>query len=415
MFGADGEDWQNCLRNRLAWLKTLLKSSIYACPGNLVGVYPGKSEIFFVELLRGGDGWRIGRQAEEQWQKPSEFREMVKLLSERTGLRLAREGWEETALSVCLPEKECFCHLLDISSEIPLPEQKTAAYWEMDRFLHDCGLSQEMVSCTCVSLPEEDGLMEAVALEKEKAAFMQAAFKERGCALQGIYPETPVLVECAPSAGGWKIGTKLIAGPKGEETAAPDEQRRSVYAAAALAGLGGAGWPDNLLEGSHEKNAWNYEGMGKLAAALMVSVAVAWLGLDLGSLYLASREADDARQQLAEVEPARQTMNAHKRMAAAAEAKEMRLSRLTENSRPLDSLLIHLGTVTVEGAWLTEVDCTEEKVMHIRGKAVDYSALGEFLGAFEKDREFFTSVPVLEESRQQEGLVEFRLKMEMGI
>ena len=108
-------------------------------------------------------------------------------------------------------------------------------------------------------------------------------------------------------------------------------------------------------------------------------------------------------------------MEQDRKLAAAAEQKEACLGRLTEKSRPLDSLLVHLGTVTVEGAWLTEVDCTEEKALHIRGEAVDYSALGEFLGAFEQDRDFFTSVPVLEESRQQEGRVEFRLKMEMGL
>ena len=108
-------------------------------------------------------------------------------------------------------------------------------------------------------------------------------------------------------------------------------------------------------------------------------------------------------------------MEADRKMIAAAEVKEACLGRLTEKSRPLDSLLIHLGTVTVEGAWLTEVDCTEEKILHLRGEAVDYSALGEFLEAFERDRDFFSAVPVLEESRQKEGLVEFRLKMEMGI
>jgi hypothetical protein len=118
---------------------------------------------------------------------------------------------------------------------------------------------------------------------------------------------------------------------------------------------------------------------------------------------------------MAELETERQVMEADRKMAALAESKEACLTRLSADSRPLDSVLIHLGTVTVEGVWLTEVDCTGEKTMVMRGEAVDYSALGDFLEAFEKDRGFFPSVPLLEDSRQKAegGGIEFCLKLDV--
>jgi len=152
---------------------------------------------------------------------------------------------------------------------------------------------------------------------------------------------------------------------------------------------------------------------------MVASVFIAvMLVVDLGELYLASRAAEEARQQMVALEPARLVMEADRKMASLAESKEACLAGLSEKSRPLDSVLIHLGTVTVEGAWLTEVDCTQESLLLLRGEAVDYSALGEIMEAFEKDRGFFPSVPLLEDSRQREdegGGIEFRLKMDMGI
>ena len=258
--------------------------------------------------------------------------------------------------------------------------------------------------------------VEAVILLKEKIRLLEGAFAARGYELAGLYPETPLLAECQPWGKGWQVGKVQVAGGEDAESRGSLEgERRALYAAAALAGLGTPDWPDSLLAREKQESPWNYDGIGKLAAALVGLLLAISLCLDLGELYLTAGAAEEAGAQLAELEPARQVMEQDRKLAAAAEQKEACLGRLTEKSRPLDSLLIHLGTVTVEGAWLTEVDCTEEKSLHIRGEAVDYSALGEFLGAFEKDRAFFTSVPVLEESRQQDGLVEFRLKMEMGL
>ena len=414
MFGGAGDQWKNEWQEKAGRALSGLKDMVYARGGTYLGVYGGEEEISFLELRQEDGAWRIGRQAEEKWQRPEDFSELAELLAERTAQRLTREGWQDLPLALCLPEKCFLCHLFPISTAIPLPEQRTAAYWEMDRFLQDCGLSPEMVKCISLPLPDRTDMVEALALEREKISMLEDAFGRRGCPLAGLYPETPVLLECQSGSCGWQIGEAEIS-PAAEAGGTEEHERRPLFAAAALAGLGRQGWPENLLEDKGEVNGWNYEGIGRAASILTGVLLILCLSLDLGEFFLTSRAAEEAGRQLAELEPARQAMEADRKMIAAAEVKEACLGRLTEKSRPLDSLLIHLGTVTVEGAWLTEVDCTEEKILHLRGEAVDYSALGEFLEAFERDSDFFSAVPVLEESRQKEGLVEFRLKVEMGI
>jgi len=414
--GVAGEDWKTEWEERVHGLAAGLKAMVYD-PGNaFLGLYGGEKELVFLELRCESGKWKAGRSAEEKWQRPHDFRQMADLLAERTAMRLKREGWENLPLALCLNENECICKVFPLSPEIPAEEQKEAAFWEIDNYLQSCGLGSAAVSCTSARLPGEGAAVEAVILLTEKIRQLEEAFAARGCQLSGLYPETPLLAECQPQKDGWQVGKVRVMGSSAlEGRELLEGERRALYAASALAGLGSSDWPENLLAREKRESSWNYDGIGKLVAAIMSMIVAFGLCLDLGTLYITSREAEEARGQLAELEPARQVMAQGRKLAAAAEQKESCLGRLTEKSRPLDSLLVHLGTVTVEGAWLTEVDCTEEKALHIRGAAVDYSALGEFLEAFEKDRDFFTSMPVLEESHQQEGLVEFRLRMEMGL
>ena len=419
MFGKDGDqlkiEWEESWRNVFSGLKSML----YSRPEAFLGIYGGEHELSFLELRQVSGRWALGRRAGEKWQRPEDFGEMVSLLAERSAMRLSREGWENLPIALCLPEAECVCKLFAMSSEIPPEEQKTAAYWEIDNYLQSCGLTQDMVSCTSLRLPGDEPAVEAVILFREKIGTLEEAFAAKDCQLAGLYPESPLLAECRPQGNGWQLGSLQVRGSDCPGEGLPAEsERRSFYAAAALAGLGDDGWPENLLAWKRQESPWNYEGICKFAMLLIAAVISAVLLFDLGSLYAASQRAEEAKQEMAVLEPARQVMEADRKISARAEQKEACLARISEQSRPLDSVLVHLGTVTVEGAWLTEVDCTEEKSLLMRGEAVDYSALGEVMEAFEKDREFFPSMPLLEESRQKENKgegIEFRLKLELGI
>ena len=399
------------------WLEGL-RSMLCKKPEAFLGVYGAADRITFLELSCDGGTWAVGRKAEEKWQRPQDFGEMTELLAEHITMRLAREGWENLPLALCLPEGEFICKLFPMSGEIPREEQRTAAFWEIDNYLQACGLTLENVSCTSARLPGEE-TVEALILLREKIRTLEEAFDSKEIRLEGLFPETPLVAECRLQEEGWQIGGLQL---WGSESAGDKEslegERRSLYAAAALAGLGNDSWPENLLAWKKEESPWNYEGIGRLVMMVAAVFAAVMLVVDLGELYLASRAAEEARQQMAALEPARLVMEADRKMASLAESKEACLAGLSEKSRPLDSVLIHLGTVTVEGAWLTEVDCTQESLLLLRGEAVDYSALGEIMEAFEKDRGFFPSVPLLEDSRQREdegGGIEFRLKMDMGI
>lgn len=404
MFGRDGEE-----STIKIWAENVfeaLKEMIYIKESHFIGLYAGEKKISFWEIYRENNVWQTGRQAEEPWEKPGTFQSMAELLAERVAMRAAREGWWDMPLALCLAKDDCLCRLLPMSEGIPFEERRIAAYWEMDRFLQDCGLSPEMASCTSAKVPGEAGVMEGLVLEKEKADCLVAAFVDKGCHLAGLFPEAQLVDEAAIKLWGeerncLRRGTELSR-----------EQKCALFAASALAGLAQQGWPENFLV--HGGDCWNFEKLSKMAGITAAVIVAVMLVFDLGQLYVSYSEAKAVRRQMAEMEPARQVMEADKRLAESAERKEKCLLELSRNSKHFDSVLIHLGNMTVEGAWLTEVSCKEGGSLELRGRAVDYSALSEMMKAFENDRPFFSALPLLEDSRQDdEGLIDFRLKLEI--
>lgn len=415
MFGEVGNPWKIFPNKIIKRWQELISDMLYAKSRAVLGIYGGADKISFLEIVQENGLWAMGRRAEENWQRPQDFGEMATLLAERCAMRLAREGWENLPMALCLPEEEFICKLFPMAAGIPREEQNTAVYWEIDNYLQSCGLTLETVKCTSARLPGEE-MVEALIILKEKIHLLEKAFGSKGGRLKGVFPETPMLTECRFLAGGWQVGgEQLVGGGSPSDKDSAEGERRSLYAAAALLGIGSNRWPDNLLADGTDETPWNYEMIGRLAMIFVVLVIAAALTVDLGELYNASQAANETRQQMAELDSARQVMERDRKISSLAERKESCLTKLTEKSRPLDSVLIHLGTVTVEGARIVELDCTQENFLLMRGEAVDYSALGEVMEAFEKDKEFFPSAPLLEDSRQKadENGVEFRLKIDM--
>ena len=74
------------------------------------------------------------------------------------------------------------------------------------------------------------------------------------------------------------------------------------------------------------------------------------------------------------------------------------LTRLSGNSFPYRSLFVHLGTMTVDGVWLSDITMTAPQSLEIHGEAIDYDALAAFLQKFETDKDFFPQGPILKSS-----------------
>ena len=89
------------------------------------------------------------------------------------------------------------------------------------------------------------------------------------------------------------------------------------------------------------------------------------------------------------------------------------LDRLSQESIPALSVLIHLGTKNVNGVYLTGMTLDMDQHLLLSGKADSFESLAEYMHKYEEDTDSFPRGPVLRESRvKEEGKeVEFVLEL----
>ena len=100
------------------------------------------------------------------------------------------------------------------------------------------------------------------------------------------------------------------------------------------------------------------------------------------------------------------------------ELRDSLLAELSKESFPWYGLLVHFGSMTVEGVCIRDIALIEQDSLKMEGEAVAFSALAEFLKKFEEDREFFPSAPVLldssvEKAGMEGDMVRFSLQVKL--
>jgi len=97
------------------------------------------------------------------------------------------------------------------------------------------------------------------------------------------------------------------------------------------------------------------------------------------------------------------------------EQKNTVLAMLSEERVSGQSILMHLGFLTVAGVRLTAVELKDASTLLLTGEAIDYSSLAKFLAKFEQN-EIFQQVVLMDSGQKPENYigemqVKFRLKM----
>ena len=100
------------------------------------------------------------------------------------------------------------------------------------------------------------------------------------------------------------------------------------------------------------------------------------------------------------------------------EQRDSLLAGLSRESFPWYGLLVHFGSMTVEGVCIRDIALSEQDLLTMEGEAVTFSALAEFLKKFEEDKDFFPSAPVLMDSSVEKSgaggdMVRFSLQLKL--
>ena len=306
-------------------------------------------------------------------------------------------GWPAAPIAMCLPEEDVFADTLHLPA-MPESEMYEAVHWELEgqRDFDE----PEFLS---IFRPDYgDGGQWAAAVPKSMVDTWSKAWKENGMELEAL-TVMPSFVKdsCALENEGLRVGEvcfPFVHEPY--DVFYNDGGWEALHAAKTLC-FPEASHMNFLTAGKPVSSAWNWKSLSLTVTAVISIGLFGCFFADYGQLSGEQEALRAQKSQLALLSHARKEKCLLEKAEAQIREKNQQLVRLSEESYPWRSILVHLGSMTVDGVWLSEITVPKSNELEIHGKAVQYEALAEFLQKFEGDKEFFPSVPILKSSQAE--------------
>ena len=388
-----------------------LKQFIQKIPTKSIGICHRENRLLAVYLEREEDGWCLSAADELEVMDGEETVERNVTAALR--MHCARNGWDMGYLALCMLEEELFTGKAD------LPELETeealveAVRWEVES--RDFFGDEEFRS---VFLREAEGIYWIAGIEGRKAAAWESAWQDEALERFDLTAMPPL--EDSLEYGDNTVffaGNELRMGKRMEAAKLSPGMLPALYAALLSAG--------RLREGCcvsfskrEASDVWNWKRIG-IGAACFTALALGILaGADLWQLHEADAALQETRRELVLLDGEGQKKARIEKSQEQVAARDASLERLSRESFPWHSVLVHFGCMTVEGVFLNDIVLAEEDTLDIRGEAVTFDALAEFLKGFEEDRAFFPKGPILQsssvsENRMPGDMVRFSLRLKM--
>ena len=324
--------------------------------------------VCLLELIEGTDG--NGWQVKERMELPAEAGGDLWGQANRIAAKLAAAGLSDVPV-VLLAKKEEE-HMLPVPPGMTEGERQEAAYWELDVRLAAKGLEREDYVAAICSLPQNPRLWGSI-VRRDYLDEVRAAFEQAGVRLIDVFitPDT-------------EMGKALCRGVSYWQK------------------QGGRKWGCALLHQQESPVGWNWPVMAAIVAGMAIFLSCAVIGWDSWMLYAARQENWSAKQEMVRLASEQNKMKLLERIGQETTGKEKLLQELSAKTIPWYSVLVHLGSRTVEGVWLERLEFEGRNKLHLTGRAASYEAVAAFVQAFEEDRDFFPQGAVLESSGEVE-------------
>ena len=172
----------------------------------------------------------------------------------------------------------------------------------------------------------------------------------------------------------------------------------------------------NFLSGELERiGGWDFRKFAAAVAACTLIGLTTLFALDHRHHEQAIEALTLEREQLEELDRDRSMKSLIERDLEKLGDRNRLLATLSKETFPWRSVLIHFGTLHVDGVWLNEIKSASDKSIEIKGEAVSYEAMSEFISTLEEDDDFFKHEPEIRSSSAASGgkTVEFVVRIPM--
>ena len=376
-----------------------------AKPNRVLGVFFSAEVLFLVELerLEAPNRFRVRQAREEKWRETGAPWEDASAFSEMLMRLCVTCGLSSDTISLCLPRELFFIY----EREFPPMEREeleAAARWDIE-----------------TNVPFDEGAywpgfgkheeqLELAALPSEYGRDFVNAMTASGLGVSGLTME-PLRFSCRHEAG------RVVWRDAAVELSAPAEREQwtrglstALYAALRfyIPAVGVEFLPGE--EKAERARLWQAAGYFLLAGTLLlVSIVFVrnWLLLSAAEARL-----DNLRQEYAMEKRARETMEGLTGGQAEIERAEKALRKLSAERRSWYAVMSALGTVGVDGVYLTEFDVQEDGAVLCGGRATDHGHLVAYMDRLGNEVRELREKPLLKESAADErGELRFKLRL----
>ena len=369
-----------------------LKKLFRKVPQEGIGLCVGGDSIFVAHLVRHGEEWWLDDL--ETWNPPREEEDVgePQAVAEQVRMHCARNGWSMDDLTLCFIGDNLFTETTQLP-EMEQVELEDTIHWEVEE--------KEFFG-------DEEFHTLHVKIEGKEGNFWLAAMGERNLKAWELPWEgmcAPLLSAMPPLENTLHIeegrisfaGKKLVPGkgiPRGEMDPG---SLPAVYGAMLAVGLLP---PEKALRFPTRSlpDGWNWKRLSLAAACCSLLVMGVISGYDLWNLYEAGQAKEALQQERLLLAREEKTKNLLEQSIRETELRDKRLEALSRESFPWYSLLVHFGSMTVEGVYIKDISLSERDTLQVEGEAVTFDALADFLKGFESDKNFFPQGPILQNS-----------------
>ena len=172
--------------------------------------------------------------------------------------------------------------------------------------------------------------------------------------------------------------------------------------------------PNFLQEQTVDLDGWNYRGITSVIVLVTFFMITVLGALDFLEYRQIKADLEYERNQIKLLASDR-----HKEEFIEKDLNELKnrnqiIATLSENIFPWRGLLVHFGTIKIQGVWLKEVRSLNDKSIEIKGEAVNYEAVGSYVRALENDSDVFKNVQLKNSEAKSDGqLVQFTIELSL--
>mgnify|MGYP003607700632 FL=1 len=135
-------------------------------------------------------------------------------------------------------------------------------------------------------------------------------------------------------------------------------------------------------------------------------------GYEEWQLHLLDRASREQSVELARLSAGAECQRRTQLLESELEQGNTVLHGLSKERFPWYAFLVHFGTQTVEGAWITDLRREKDDCICVQGRAVTYEALSALLARMEGDTDFFRQGAVLKSSQNKGDTgIEFSMQL----